>query len=93
MPLELFEPRGNLLFPSKNILTEKFMTSNDSKKQDGFNLDYEVNVSLSKSLLEGSMDLQITMERKGMRNFIENILPPGLLVVVSWVSQPVLLGT
>ena len=69
------------------------MTSNDSKKQDGFNLDYEVNVSLSKSLLEGSMDLQITMERKGMRNFIENILPPGLLVVVSWVSQPVILRT
>ena len=52
-------------------------------KQNGLNLDYDVTVKLEqKSMM---LELEVTMKRKGLRSFIENIAPPGLLVAVSWV--------
>ena len=52
-------------------------------KQNGLNLDYDVTVKLEQKNM--MLELEVTMKRKGLRSFIENIAPPGLLVAVSWV--------
>ena len=52
-------------------------------KQNGLNLDYDVTVKLEQKYM--MLELEVTMKRKGLRSFIENIAPPGLLVAVSWV--------
>ena len=50
-------------------------------------LDYEVFMSMRDNPLGYHIDLEITLDRKFGRCFIENIAPSGLLVVVSWASE------
>ena len=60
-------------------------------KQNGLNLDYDVTVKLEQKYM--MLELEVTMKRKGLRSFIENIAPPGLLVAVSWVIFQISLFT
>ena len=54
---------------------------------DPLNLDYEVSVKLRRNEDRMSLHLDIKMERKFVRSFIEIIAPPGILVIVSWVND------
>ena len=54
---------------------------------DPLNLDYEVSVKLRRNKDCMSLHLDIKMERKFVRSFIEIIAPPGILVIVSWVND------
>ena len=52
------------------------------------NLDYSAASKLEQSKLNyWALSLEIKMTRKMMQSFIKIIAPPGLLFIVSWVSQ------
>ena len=52
------------------------------------NLDYNAASKLEQSKLNyWALSLEIKMTRKMMQSFIKIIAPPGLLVIVSWVSK------
>ena len=54
--------------------------------QELLNLDYEVKTKLLRQ--KGRfLVLEIILKRSLTRSLIENIIPPGLLVAVSWVSK------
>ena len=55
---------------------------------DPMNLDYYVSVKLENIVQNerNIVGILIELKRKFGRNFIELILPPSLLVLVSWVS-------
>ena len=59
--------------------------------RERLNLDYQVNVKFwNDSREEGNITwigMDIDLERKFTRNFMELILPPALLVFVSWVCE------
>ena len=58
--------------------------------QDQLNLDYNVKVKLRTDNEKWSRPFlmyEISMERSLTRSLIENIIPPGLLVSVSWVRD------
>ena len=53
-------------------------------------LDYTASSTLKKSKInDWALSLEIRMERKVLQSFVQIIAPPGLLVVVSWVSNQV----
>ena len=53
-------------------------------------LDYTASSSLKESKINHwALSLEIRMERKALQSFVQIIAPPGLLVVVSWVSHQV----
>ena len=58
-------------------------------KIDSLNLDYQVAVSIidTVTLIGGkpTIGLEISLKRLRLQVFIENIVPCGFLVVVSWV--------
>ena len=58
---------------------------------DPLNLDYQVAVSMrdtpTKSGRMSTLGLEITLTRLRSQVFIENIVPSGFLVVVSWVQK------
>ena len=84
---ELLEPLRLLQF-KEEMKIQRALTSGKSQKQDPLNLDYDVVVSLREEIVDQKVWVyfEITLTRKVARNIIENILPPGLLVVVSWVK-------
>ena len=88
MDYELLEPLRLLQF-KKEMKIQRALTSGERKKQDPLNLHYDVVVSLREEIVDQKVWVyfEITLTRKVARNVIENILPPGLLVVVSWVKR------
>ena len=71
------------IFDLSNHHDERWRTLDYTQEQ--LNLDYEVKTSLTK--MDNSLVLEILLKRSLTRSLIENIIPPGLLVVVSWVSN------
>ena len=69
--------RGSSRYEGVHLMSGNYI------KQNGLNLDYDVTVKLEQE--DMMLELEVTMKRKGLRSFIENIAPPGLLVAVSWV--------
>ena len=69
---------------SSNDTGEGEFSSSSAKsfKQEDLNLNYETTVLLHSD--EFGIKLKITMTRKG---YIIHILPPALLVAVSWVKR------
>ena len=61
--------------------------SNQARALSPLSLDYDVTVSLRKDELRqyNGMVLEIRLERQLLQSLIELILPPILLVMVSWV--------
>ena len=54
---------------------------------DELNLDYAVSIKIDTDQEKPeSLILEIKLNRLLWRSFLENILPPALLVIVSWVS-------
>ena len=61
--------------------------SGGQSDMDELNLDYAVSIKISTVKKQpGHLILEIKLNRLLWRSFLENILPPALLVVVSWVS-------
>ena len=56
------------------------------RKLEKITLDYTIAMSLSNEDRD-TIQVTITLERKFLRGFVENIFPTGLLVIVSWVSD------
>ena len=56
------------------------------RKLENIKHDYTTAMRISND--DGNeIQIEITLERKFLRSFIENIVPTGPLVVVSWVSK------
>ena len=54
---------------------------------DKLNLDYAISIKIGTDQEKPrQLSLEIMMGRLILRSFLENILPPALLVIVSWVS-------
>ena len=54
---------------------------------DELNLDYAISIKIDTDQEKpGLLILEIKLNRLLWRSFLENILPPALLVIVSWVS-------
>ena len=54
---------------------------------DELNMDYAISIKIDKDQEKpGFLILEIKLNRLLWRSFLENILPPALLVIVSWVS-------
>ena len=63
------------------------MSDHEYVALDSQNLDYDVTVLLSKPKdYIKNLNLKICLQRKIARSVMEIILPPAMLVVVSWVS-------
>ena len=56
------------------------------RKLEKMKLDYTIGMSL-RNEDRRTMQVTITLKRKFLRGFVENIFPTGLLVIVSWVSE------
>ena len=64
------------------------MSENQWVELDTKTLDYYATASLSKPrYLIKNLNLEICLKRKIARSVMEIILPPGMLVVVSWVRH------
>ena len=61
------------------------MTDTEETVLKSDNLDYDATISLSKPTRK-SLSLKFKLHRKITRSVIQYILPPGMLVLVSWVS-------
>ena len=65
----------------------QLMSKGEELQLESMKLDYDATVSLTKSEEhKDNLILQIKMSRRFVRSVIEIIGPPGLLVMVSWVS-------
>ena len=65
----------------------KFMSQEEIVVMDSLNLDYDAEVSFRKRENDSGLFLEIRLHRDGKwQSLIETVLPPGMLVVVSWVS-------
>ena len=72
------------LLKFKNPKTSKQYLSEDKRVAlDSLNLGYEITASLKEK--EKYLVLDISMERKILPGILRIIMPPGLLVVLSWV--------
>ena len=72
------------LLKFKNPKTSKQYLSEDKRVSlDSLNLGYEITASLREK--KKYLVLDITMERKPVSGILRIIMPPGLLVVLSWV--------
>ena len=73
---------------SSNILKD-MRKSNKATTLSPLSLDYGVTVSLRKDELRqyNGMVLEIKLERQLLQSLVELILPPILLVMVSWVRR------
>ena len=56
------------------------------RKLEKVKLDYTIEMSFSNEDWS-TIQVTITLKRKFLRGFVENIFPTGLLVIVSWVSE------
>ena len=81
------EAKGHLnldLLKFKTPETSRQYLSEDKRVSlDSLNLGYEITASLKEK--EKYLVLDITMERKPLPGILRIIMPPGLLVVLSWV--------
>ena len=66
---------------------EKFMSEEELVSLNSLSEDYQiVFASLQNSNQTHSLTLKITMKRRIPKGVLQIIAPPGLFVVVSWVS-------
>ena len=73
--------------PEKERLVHQLTKRN---KREEMHLDHNVTVSLSNKCNSDSNECIVmvtSLSRRLTRNFVEKILPPGLLVVISWVRK------
>ena len=61
------------------------MTDNEETILESQNIYYDATASLSNRTSK-TLSFKLKLNRKITRSVIQNILPPGLLVLVSWVS-------
>ena len=61
------------------------ITDNEETILESQNIDYDATASLSNRTSK-TLSFKLKLNRKITRSVIQNILPPGLLVLVSWVS-------
>ena len=73
-----FEPKQWLI-----LLSEKGQVTLNS-----LNLDYNAIATLKQSIAhDWALSLEIKMTRKIVQSYVQIIAPPGLLVIVSWVTK------
>ena len=64
----------------------EFQSLNDNQtRMRKLNLDYDILVSFYDTGFPDEIGLKIELQRLPLKSFIENILPPSLLVIISWV--------
>ena len=61
------------------------LTDNQTTRMRKLNLDYDILVSFYDTGFPDEIGLKIELQRLPLKSFIENILPPSLLVLISWV--------
>ena len=61
------------------------MTDTEETILESQNIDYDATASLSNRTRK-TLSLKLNLNRKITRSVIQYILPPGMLVLVSWVS-------
>ena len=62
------------------------MTDTEETILESQNIDYDATASLSKRKRK-TLSFKLKLNRKITRSVIQYILPPGMLVLVSWVSK------
>ena len=63
-------------------------THENENQMDKLNLDFDTSVRFyDTGDTSGEIGLEIKLERLALRGIIENIIPPALLVIVSWVKN------
>ena len=64
----------------------EFQSLNDNQtRMRKLNLDYDILVSFYDTGFPDEIGLKIELQRLPLKSFIEHILPPSLLVIISWV--------
>ena len=74
---------------NEDLKSVQIMLENEQYELDSTNLDYDAFTLLKRSKAFASkatfISMEIRIKRKMLRSFIEIILPPGFLAMVSWV--------
>ena len=62
-------------------------THEKEHQMDKLNLAFDTSVRFYDTGFSDEIGLEIKLERLALRGIIENIIPPALLVIVSWVEN------